>query len=259
MMKLGKPPIIQAWIEFRFDHPADRPEWGWPTATAFFDQFQDEYPEREVVVQHRLHIAKVERNQKPQVIDERVHLEGMRCFRADRSRYLQLTQDTLACNFLRTDVKGYEGYDALKQEALAKLRVYRTFFRPVRLLQFAVQYVDLVRIPFRNGRIELKDHFTLGHDLPEVTFGPTLNFLVQYSTRPPESKDMLEVRLWSELPDPEGPTGQFRMDWRLMGFEELSFAEEVLGPRLDQAHDRLLDCFKKSFTTQAWAAFDPAS
>ena len=49
-MKLGKPPIIQAWIEFRFDHTADRPEWGWPTATAFFDQFQDQYPEREVAV-----------------------------------------------------------------------------------------------------------------------------------------------------------------------------------------------------------------
>jgi uncharacterized protein (TIGR04255 family) len=260
-MRLGKPPIIQAWIEFRFDHSADRPEWGWPTANAFFDLFLEEYPEREVAVQHQLQIAKVENKKKPQVVDERVQLAGMRGYRADRSQYLQLTQDTLACNFLRTDAKGYEGFEALKTEALTKLRAYTEFYRPSRLLQFAVQYVDLVRIPFQDGRIELKDYFTIGHDLPEAAFGPTLNFLVQYTTRPPDSKDVLEVRLWNELADlqdPQGPTGQFRMDWRLMGFAELSFAEDVLGPRLDQAHDRLLDCFKKSFTPLAWATFEPA-
>ncbi len=256
-MKLGKPPIIQAWVEFRFDQAADRPEWGWQAASAFFDQFQEEYPEREVAVQHQLQVVKVESNKKPQVVDERVNLAGMRAFRSDRGRYIQLSQDTLVCNFVRTGAKGYEGFDALRGEALTKLRAYVDFFRPTRLLQFAVQYVDLVRIPFQQGRIELKDYFTLGYDLPEAVFGPTLNFLVQYATQPPGSRDILEVRLWNELPDPQGPIGQFRMDWRLMAFEELGFAEAVLGPRLDQAHDRLLDCFKKSFTPQAWAMFEP--
>lgn len=259
-MKLGKPPIIQAWIEFRFDHPTDRSEWDWQTASDFFDQFQDEYTEREVAVQHRLQIEKVERNQKPRVVDERVHLEGMRAFPADRGRYLQLTGDSLACNFLRTDANGYAGFDALKEESLAKLRAYVDYFRPTRLLQVALQYVDLVRIPFEGDRIELKDYFTIGQDLPEVVFGPTLSFLVQYTTRPPElRRDLLEVRLWNDLPDPEGPTGQFRMDWRLTASEELSFDEAVLAPRLDQAHERLLDCFRKSFTDAAWKLFEPES
>lgn len=257
-MKLGKPPIIQAWVEFRFDHAAERPEWDWQAASAFFDQFLEEYPEREVAVQHQLQIVKVESNEKPWAVDERVNLVGMRAFRADRGRYVQVSQDTLACNFMRTAASGYEGFDALKREALAKLRAYVDFFRPTRLLQFAMQYVDLVRIPFQHNRIELKDYFTLGHDLPEADFGPILNFLVQYTTCPPDSRDLLEVRLWNESPDPQGPTGQFRMDWRLMAFEELSFTEDVLGHRIDQAHDRLLDCFKKSFTPQAWAMFEPA-
>lgn len=258
-MKLGKPPIIQAWIEFRFDHATDRPEWGWQTASEFFDQFHDDYPEREIAVQHRLQIEKVERNQRPRVVDERVHLDGMRAFRADRGRYLQLTKDTLACNFLRTDASGYEGFDALKVEALAKLRAYVVHFRPTRLLQVAMQYVDLVRLPFKGNRIELKDYFTISHDLPESVFGPTLNFLVQYATQPPNSGDLLEVRLWNDLPDPDGPTGQFRMDWRLTAFGEVSFDESVLGPRLDQAHERLLDCFRKSFTVDAWKMFEPTS
>ena len=96
-----------------------------------------------------------------------------------------------------------------------------------------------------------------GQDLPEEVFGPTLSFLVQYASRPPGSSDVLEVRLWSETPDPQGPTGQFRMEWRLMAAEGLAFAGEVLGPRLEQAHARLLDCFQKSFTPRAWAMFEP--
>jgi uncharacterized protein (TIGR04255 family) len=256
-MKLGKPPIVQAWIEFHFDHAPDRPEWDWRVASDFFDQFQDEYPEREVYVQREFKIEKLDRNQKPEFVDKGVSLDGMRAFPADRRRCLQLSQNTLVCNFVRTE-NGYEGFTELKREALAKLRAYVEFFRPTRLIQFAIQYVDLVRIPFVDSRIDLKDYFTIGNDLPEADFGPMLSFLVQYTTRPPSSSDVLEVRLRNEQPDPQGPMGQFRMDWRLMAAEGLDLAEDVLGPRLDQSHDRLLDCFKKSFTPRAWAMFEPA-
>ena len=40
-----------------------------------------------------------------------------------------------------------------------------------------------------------------------AVFGPTVNFLVQYATRPPGSRDLLEVRLRNEPPDPHGAAG----------------------------------------------------
>ena len=256
-MNLGKPPIVQAWIEFRFDRASDGPEWGLATATTFFDQFQDAYAEREMLYQQQFKIQKVEQNQRAAVVDERVHLAGMRAFTAGRSRCVQLIGDTLTCNFTRTGSASYAGFDALKAEAVAKFRAYADFFRPTRLVQMAIHYVDLVRIPFKDGNVVLADYFTFTQDLPESTFGTTMGFNVQYTARPPQSKDLLEVRLYNEQPDPEGPIAQFRMDWRLIVHDELSFAEDELGKRLSDGHDTLLGCFRNSFTAIGWKLFEP--
>jgi uncharacterized protein (TIGR04255 family) len=255
-MNLGKPPIVQVWIEFRFDRGSDGPEWGLETANRFFEQIQEAYPEREQVAQHHLKIEKVEKNQRPRIIDERLQLVGMRAFTMERNRCIQLVQNVLTCNFARTQ-SGYEGFDALKTEALATFGLYVDFFRPSRLLQAVIHYVDLVRIPFVHGHVPLADYFTFAHDLPETGFGTTLGLDIQYTARPAESKDLLEVRLYSEQPDPEGPKAQFRMEWRLMILEGLTFGPDELAKRLYEGHDTLLRCFKNSFTEKGWALFEP--
>ncbi|HZZ78217.1 MAG TPA: TIGR04255 family protein [Gemmataceae bacterium] len=257
-MNLGKPPIVQAWIEFRFEHSAERSEWE-ASANKFFDMFQDAYQEREVLAQHQMQIEKVEKNQRPRVVDERVQLVGIRSFTPSKSRCLQLLRDTLTCNFTRSESTNYEGFDALKAEAMAKFRAYVEFFRPTRLLQAAIHYVDLVRIPFDKGNVELGDYFTFTQDLPQATFGTTMGFNVQYTARPPQSKDLLEVRLYNEQADPEGPTAQFRMDWRFIAYEGLSFADSEVGGRLSMGHDTLLSCFRNSFTEKGWALFEERS
>ena len=48
------------------------------------------------------------------------------------------------------------------------------------------------------------------------------------------------------------------MDWRLSGASGLSLSEAEIGTRLDQGHDRLQDCFRKSFTDKTWQTFEPA-
>jgi uncharacterized protein (TIGR04255 family) len=255
-MKLDKPPIIQAWVEFRFDLGDERREWGFKEASGFLDLFQDVYPEREVAVQHQFQVEKVKKNQKPQIVDEKVHLRAVRAANAEGSRFIQLSSDGFACNFLRTE-KGYEGFTALKAEALEKFRAYVEMFRPTRVLDFALHYVDLIVIPFEGRKIlNLDDYFTLGITLPDSTFGSFLNFVVQYATQPPGSDDVMEVRLQDER-DPLGVNARFRMDWRTSGQTGLSLAAPEMGDRLEQAHSRLLDCFRKSFTDEAWRMFEP--
>lgn len=195
MMKLGKPPIIQAWIEFRFDHGDERREWGFPEASAYLDRFQETYPEREALFQRQFRIEKVQRHRNPEIVPGPVHVQAVRASNREGSRYVQLTRDAVACNFLWTE-KGYEGFKALKTESLEKFRAYVEMFQPTRLLEFAVQYVDLVVIPFeRDKTLNLGEYFTLGIDLPDAVFGSILNFVVQYTTQPPDTNDALEVRL----------------------------------------------------------------
>jgi len=255
-MKLGKPPIIQAWIEFRFDHGDERREWGFKEASAYLDHFQETYTEREALFQRQFKIEKVQRNRNPEVVAGPVHVQAVRASNAEGSRYIQLTRDAVACNFLRTE-KGYEGFDALKKEALAKFWAYVEMYQPTRLLEFALHYVDLVVIPFeRDKNLDPGEYFTLGIALPDATFGSILNFVVQYATQPPDTEDVLEVRLQDER-DPLGVNARFRMDWRLSGSHGLSLTEAEVTSRLEKAHDRLLDCFKKSFTEKAWQMFEP--
>jgi len=255
-MKLGKPPIIQAWVEFRFDHGDDRREWGFKDASSYLDQYQDAYPEREVVVQHQFQVEKVKKNQKPQIVDEKVHLRAVRAANAEGNRFLQLSHDGIACNFLRTE-KGYEGFTALKAEALEKFRAYVEMFRPTRVLEFALHYVDLIVIPCDGQKtLNLGEYFTLGITLPDATFGSIQNFVVQYAAQPPDTEDRMAVRLQDER-DPLGVNARFRMDWRLSGASSLSLSDSEIGTRLDQAHARLQDCFRKSFTDKTWQMFEP--
>ncbi|MFO0938327.1 MAG: TIGR04255 family protein [Gemmataceae bacterium] len=257
-MKLGKPPIIQAWVEFRFDHGDDRREWNFKEASSYLDLYQEVYTEREVVVQHQFQVEKVKKNQKPQIVDEKVNLQAVRAANSEGSRFLQLSHDGVACNFLRTE-KGYEGFTALKTEALDKFRAYIDIFRPTRVLEFALQYVDLIVIPFDGDKnLELDEYFTLGINLPDVMFGSILNFVVQYATQPPDTVDKMEVRL-QDVRDPIGLNARFRMDWRLSSASGLSLSEAEISTRLDQAHVRLQECFKKSFTVKTWNMFEPIS
>ena len=163
-MKLGKPPIIQAWVEFRFDHGDDRGEWGFKEAFAYLDQFQEVYSEREALFQRQFKIEKVQRNRNPEIVSHRDQVQAVRAANTEGSRFIQLTHDGVACNFLRTE-KGYEGFSAVKAEALDKFRAYTEMFRPTRMLEFALHYVDLIVIPFeKKTPLDLGEYFTLGID-----------------------------------------------------------------------------------------------
>lgn len=258
-MKLGKPPIVQAWIEFQFEHVDKSPDWGWESATGFFDLFQDEYPEREVRVEHQFQIEQLVGNQKPRITGNRDQLTAIRAFRTGRGRSIQLTKDTLVCNFVRTQASGYEGFDALKGESLSRLQAYQDYSGELHPLRIAIQYVNLVRIPFRDERINLAEYFTIGHDLPESEFGPTLDYVVQYATRPPGTQDLLEIRLGSDKSDPDGPVGHFLLNLRLSLTRGLGPDNDAMSERLETAHQCLLDTFRKSFTDLAWTLFEPLS
>ena len=256
-MRLNKAPIVEAWIEFHFEHGEDRREWSLEAASEFFDRLEG-YANLETLQSHQIRIEKVDRLRKPRIVEFGSSLDGVRSSNANKSKYVQLTPTSLVCNFIRTNDKGYDGFSASKVDALATLRIYVEMFRPLRLLEFALQYVDLIEIPWlATEDIELEEYFSLGIRLPKTGFGGISDFLVQATTHPPNSEDILEVRLQDER-DPLGETSRFRMDWRLRGRHRLSLVPEEVGSRLEEGHALLLDCFRNSFTEKTWKLFDPS-
>ena len=259
-MQLGKPPIIEVSIEFSFESSSGEPEWDYTRAAEFVDRFQAEYPETEVAAQHLLvEVQKVARGTKP-TLESRVVPVAVRAFPANRSQYLLSAKDKLQCFFVRTGENDYRGFSALKAEAMDKLVAYVEYFRPAKLIHFTVQYVDFFRIPLVNGRADLRDYFTICGEPDESIFGMTINFRKSFTTKPPDSEDLLTCELYNVAKkgkEQKAPSIPFRMEWGLHAFKNLSWDAESLSQRLQKAHDGLLHCFANSFTKTGWALFDP--
>lgn len=125
------------------DHAPDRRPWNWETAAGFCEQLKGEYPTIEALVGHEIAIEQTNWQQKPHLFGITASLQAVRVARSDRSRYIQLTANSLMCHFVWTQEKGHEGFQTLKREALAKLRASGEFFKPTRLLQFALHSVEV--------------------------------------------------------------------------------------------------------------------
>ena len=175
------------------------------------------------------------------------------------ARYLMTTRDSLRCTFCRTAVNDYEGFTALKREAVEKLEAYVRFFRPARMIALTLEYVDFFRIPTVDGKAVLRDFFTICDEPNTNVFGTTLMLRKGFTTQPPGSNDLLTCELFNvpRKADQEPPGIHFRMEWRLFASKDLNWESSQLGKRLDDAHDRLLTCFWESFTPTGRSLFDP--
>ena len=259
-MKLGKPPVVEVSVDFVFESSAGEPEWDFQRASQFVYQFQGDYPETEVASTPQLiQVQKFSRGTTPTFTPTRVPI-AVRAFPANRSRFVLNSKDLLRCILVRTDENDYEGFSALKNEAIAKLAAYVEFFRPAKLIAFNLRYVDFFRIPIKeNGKAELRDFFTMCGEPDEAIFGTTVAFRKAFTTRPPNSDDLLTCELYN-VPkgrDTATPGVPFRMEWGLHAFKDITWDAAVLGPRLQKAHDSLLHCFEKSFTAAGWELFEP--
>lgn len=258
-MKLGKPPVVQVSIEFHFESSPTEPAWEFTRSAEFIDQFRDQYPEAEVASEHQLaEVQKLDRGTKPTLVAKQVPV-AVRAFPTNRSRYVLHSKDFLLCVFARTGGNDYEGFPALKAEAMSKLLAYLAFFRPAKLIGVALRYVDFFRIPVVEGKAELEDFFTICSEPDERTFGTTVVFRKAFTTRLPGSDDILTCELYNvPRPKDEAALGiPFRMEWGLHVTKNITWEGTSLADRLEMAHDRLTDCFRQSFTPVGWALFEP--
>jgi uncharacterized protein (TIGR04255 family) len=108
--KLGKPPIIEAWIRAAF-HPTDAPEvWDWGGTMEFLESFAPELDTIEMMPEP----PRVERvkNKRKRHQELQVTLEP-RCFRVrnqDRSTIVQVGKTDLLVSRMRTDEAAYPGF-----------------------------------------------------------------------------------------------------------------------------------------------------
>ena len=258
-MKLRRPPIVEAWIEFHL-HAAEEEET-WPAQIpVFFENVQGEFPRPEYAVAERVTIEERHPTGLPKKISGEQSVRGAKAYCEDRTRCVQIEEDALVLNLARQG-QDYPGFDVLVDQALRLLAQYCTSFRPQFVREVALHYVDLVRIP-RSGAPSLKpdDYFNIGVRVPRNGQWPLSGFATQMLV-PLEiqsaSPSHLAVRIESEPLDARSEEFRLRVDWHAMCHGVDTLDASVLESRLRSLRDTAWRFFKQSVTPLLWNMFEP--
>ncbi len=255
--KLGKPPIIEAWIGIQIERSSETPDWSLLAANAFLRKYLKDMP-RAIAEQGRtLHVKEADGELPPQVVGEKEELYAVRLMTSNEDRCLQMLGSQLVYNVL-TSGADYPGFEGMLDEAIPKFVEYLDFSRPRSLVSAALCYVDLIRIPAEPGKaINLRDYFQFAVDSPGDPYGPMASYGIQTAFQCPEDEGPLHMVLQSLPYNSDGGYAEFLMQWRkeCTGIESLDFEDVVC--RLHVARNYIRRCFRASVSDRAWTLFEP--
>lgn len=260
-MHLQKPPIVQAWIAFAFEHSSECPPWEEEVIEKFIREKVVGYS-----IKHKSHTYSLlisgdrglEMKDKPQ-------LKLIKAFSADDKQCFQITENGFAFNLIQSGAD-YEGFQALKAGALELLDTYSTYFKPIKVVQLTIHHVNLVEIESKDDEIRLDNYLAIIREIPEERFGWINRFEITYNFTNYNTGHKMVYKLKSEpselRKDPNSANstfvGKFRMEWSVTHEGSIDPSDKTtLQARLASAHDVAVECFKNSFTEQGWNLFLP--
>ena len=262
-LKLGNPPVVEAWVEFRFAVSEEIPPWDEALAESFFDRaFEGRY--RLDGYRAATEFVLESTGGRPSIRDAKLILDRVRATRTDtEDRYLQLGRGVLICNFIRKQ-QSWPDFPVLRDEALDACLKYCQFFKPKKLLAVAINYRDVVTIPWSGeGQVDIKDYVTLYPEVPPATFGRVGDFRMSCSLETAANNGLLTLSMRSERQPVRAGQDSFaiglriRMDWNVTSTELESMDTEVIRGWMMEAHKDLLRVFRSAFTETGWNLFAP--
>ncbi|MFH5806168.1 TIGR04255 family protein [Alienimonas sp. DA493] len=266
-MKLRNPPLVEAWIDFRFETPPAPPD---PTGAERAERllrkhFGEELPQVEHLVEDLFEFKPPRPEARPSLtVSQRT--VAVRAANHAGTSVVQMGPNFASAHFVRADGADYPGFPALRDRALEVLRLHMEEFGesdpPGRCLRaFGLHNIDVVDVPREpDGSADLSSWFEFDVRVPSVGVGdPPFRVAARCeSTTPVE-----DVRLTFSFESQDAPAdagARFRLEWHLDGSAggEGPAGPETVRPRLDAAHAYLNTVFRAAFTDAMWARFSPA-
>jgi uncharacterized protein (TIGR04255 family) len=260
-LRLGKPPVIELWIEFQYALTEDAPEWTLDRARAlikkcFGERFHVEaYRERKDFM-----IADPDVESEPQV-QILTTIDRIRATTKEKDKYIQAGKDILVYNVIRTEQK-WPYFEDIKPEAITAAEKYGLYMKLGSLESVSLHYRDVLKFPLDGeNRISLQDYLTIYPETPEEEWAVQSGFSIGM-TLPNLSKDAIVKLVIETEPsfveeDESGARhGCLRMDWHATTNITLGGAIDI-ERWLDRAHTDLISAFRKTFTDKGFAFFEP--
>lgn len=258
--RLGKPPVIEAWVHLRFRPRENARPWDPGVAEEFLKKSFGNMFEAKDCVGHVKWAPGRDSStgefRNPEPVFERV-----RAATKEEDRFVQAGRNVLVYNLLRKSEAAWPEFSSLKAGALDAYDKYVAFTQPEGIQTASVNYRDIVTLPVGDEEgIALGDFFTIYPEVPKNTFGSLSDFTFDAGLPTFSESGILRVRVKSEPPladEQTDATARFRLDWELAAQHELRLDRQELDDWLTGAHKDMLKAFRAAFTSDAWALFEP--
>ncbi len=254
-MGFKKPPVVEAWIEFKFALTDEVSTWDEQTAKVLMQRC---YPAFQAVTFFKSTQIEVKlKDGKPEFTDSKEFFERIKAFSPDRDRCIQAGRDAFVFNQLKKDT--WRGYERMRDAALEAADKYMGFRDLHEFTSIALHYRDVVAVPrARKSGISLGDWFRIYPEVPEDTFGTMsgFNFTVHLPELCEGARAVVSVQ--SVPPDSYEVTDyKFSIDWHVISADNKVREIEAARGWLDSAHLALRSTFERAFTPACLQLFEP--
>ncbi|MGE5294609.1 MAG: TIGR04255 family protein [Solirubrobacterales bacterium] len=252
-MGFEKPPVVEAWIEFRFALTQEDSRWDEDAARSLMKRcFEDFIPDR-LLQSIEVDVNIAPGQSRPTATPE-IFFERVRAHSPDGNHCIQVGRDTLVFNQL---TKGkWLGYLCMLEGAVSAAQKYVDFRGFDELTAVSLHYRDIVEIPkTTDSGIELREWFRVYPEVPEDSFGPMAAF--RFAIRlPVMCKDVVTVLSVQSVPlvAEANPAFRFALDWHVSSTDKISSLDNAK-QWLDAAHGALRGSFEKAFTQKCLELF----
>ncbi len=254
-VEFEKPPVVEAWIAFRFALTQESRVWDENAAKGFVERCFKDFSAESLFKFTQIEVDA--KTGKPNLTGAQEFFDMIKAFSTDRERCVQARRDTLVFNQLN---KGqWSGYPAMRDGAMEAARKYMEFRDLTELIGVVLHYRDVVAIPTSPGAgVRLEDWFRIHPEVPADDFGTVSAF--SFSVHLPEmcKAATTAVKIRSLPPSSEGDSElKFSVDWHVTSIDrisDLTRAEQWL----DSAHTALRSSFDMAFTPQCRRLFSPS-
>ncbi len=254
--KLGKPPIIEAWIRATF-HPTDAPDaWEWTGTFEFLESFAPELDTIESLPEPPRVERVKKKGKRHQELQFTLEPRYFRVRNADRSKIVQVGKTDLLVSRMRTDAAAYPGFTEVLRSFEEILKRFTQSIGARAINTIELHYVDLIQIPLpADGRITLSDYFQGMGEPKSSPFGETWQLSWSANLIPPDSSDTAQIA-FQTMPA-EDQSVRFRVDWHRTTRMTPS-SEHSVRSQLTAAHKYLKSCFHSFCLPRTWELFEPS-
>jgi uncharacterized protein (TIGR04255 family) len=242
--RYGKPPIVEAVCEFRFDPSSP---WDLAIPGLLYETLKERFPQREPVraIESAVQVG------EPGIYQTVAATDRVR-FRSHRGDALvQVGQHFLSLNHFTP----YPTWERFRPMAADLLTAYRSVAYPSGITRVGLRYINRITVPVQPS-VELEDYFNF---FPGMV-GPLRNldyvsFLVGVQLPFEKERDALRLQFTSDEPE-DAATGSVLLDLDYFLAQPGSLDFDSLEGWLDAGHRRLEDVFEGCLRDTARSLFE---